>query len=63
MIDVVEVAPERAVLDATGHTEVGLVARRCTRDPAAAGHEVAWLPLIGSRGWTGYESTKDSDCR
>ena len=40
MIDVVQVAPERAVLHATGHTEVGLGARRCAGNPAAAGDEV-----------------------
>src|SRR5258706_9846448 len=44
VVDVVEVAPERAVLDATAHTEVALRAGRGSRDPAPAGEEVA-------RGW------------
>src|SRR6266540_3273202 len=62
MIDVVEVAPERAVLDATRDTEIGLGARRRAGDPSAAGHEVARC-LTWSRWWTCDESTKDSDCR
>src|SRR2546425_460696 len=41
MIDVVEVAPERAVLDATRDTEIGLGARRSNGNPAAAGDEAA----------------------
>src|SRR5439155_23751643 len=41
MVDVVEVPPERAVLDAAGDTEVALGARRCAGNPAAARHEVA----------------------
>jgi len=41
MIDVVEVAPERAVLDATRDTEIGLRARQCIGNPAAAGDEAA----------------------
>ena len=46
MIYVVQVAPERAVLDAPGHTEVGLRSRRRPGDPATAGHEVARRSFI-----------------
>src|SRR5437879_3780876 len=41
MVDVIQVAPERAVLDATCHTEVGFGARGCAGNPATTGHEVA----------------------
>src|SRR5262245_48879554 len=51
MIDVIEVPPERAVLDAAGHTEVGLRAIRSAHDPAAAGEEVAlWKLWTRARG-------------
>src|SRR5437867_10139898 len=40
MINVVKVAPERSVLDAPRHTEVGLGPRRRAHDPAAARQEV-----------------------
>src|SRR3989442_179332 len=41
MINVVEMAPERAVLDAALHPEVRLVSRRRARDPSATRHKVA----------------------
>src|SRR5439155_17142902 len=41
VVDVIQVAPERAVLDATRHTEVGFRARGCAGNPSTARHEVA----------------------
>src|SRR6266404_8338083 len=41
VVDVIQVAPERAVLDATCHTEVGFRARGCASNPSTARHEVA----------------------
>src|SRR5207249_4974701 len=41
VVDVVQVAPKRAVLDAAGHTEVGLGARGGARNPSTARDEVA----------------------
>src|SRR5262245_17468393 len=42
VVDVIQVAPERPVLDSPSHTEVGSRATRCPDDPAAASHEVTW---------------------
>src|SRR5438093_12879561 len=40
MIDVIQMAPERAIPHSARHTEVGLGARRRARNPAAASQEV-----------------------
>src|SRR5206468_2537708 len=62
VIDVVEVAPQRAVPPAAGDTEVGPGARRRAGNPAAARHEVVtWRRL--RRWWIGSASTGGSSRR
>src|SRR6266487_2510662 len=41
VVNVIEMAPERVVLESAAHAEVGLRARRRAGDPSAARHEVA----------------------
>src|SRR6266704_2558792 len=46
VVDVVQVAPERTVLDTAGHAEVGLRPRRRAGNPTAARQEI---PATGRR--------------
>src|ERR1041384_8184604 len=58
MVDVVQVSPPGAVLDASSDSEIRLRARWCSRNPPAPGHEIAtrWR-----RGW--WRSARDSGRR
>ena len=58
MIDVVEVAPERALLDATSHAEVGLRSGRCAGNPTTTRRKVV-AGLVGDEA-IGFVSAADS---